>query len=80
LQFIIFEFYTLVCFFNFSKFILCRCLADEAAVLLLYSLLQGNSAFLEYVLVRTDLDTLVRSSKLKFLLWRKWERINYLYI
>ncbi|RZB88924.1 Dymeclin isoform B [Glycine soja] len=35
------------------------CLADEAAVLLLYSLLQGNSAFLEYVLVRTDLDTLL---------------------
>ncbi|XP_027365717.1 dymeclin isoform X2 [Abrus precatorius] len=34
-------------------------LADEAAVLLLYSLLQGNSAFLEYVLVRTDLDTLL---------------------
>ncbi|KEH43790.1 putative dymeclin [Medicago truncatula] len=35
------------------------CLADEAAVLLLYSLLQGNSAFLEYVLVRTDIDTLL---------------------
>ncbi|MED6108086.1 hypothetical protein PIB30_020182 [Stylosanthes scabra] len=35
------------------------CLADEAAVLLLYSLLQGNSAFLEYVLVRTDMDTLL---------------------
>ncbi|KAH7522247.1 hypothetical protein FEM48_Zijuj07G0118200 [Ziziphus jujuba var. spinosa] len=35
------------------------CLADEAAVLLLYSLLQGNSDFLEYVLVRTDLDTLL---------------------
>jgi hypothetical protein len=35
------------------------CLADEPAVLLLYSLLQGNSDFLEYVLVRTDLDTLV---------------------
>ncbi|XP_014628393.1 dymeclin isoform X3 [Glycine max] len=35
------------------------CLADEAAVLLLYSLLQGNSAFLEYVLVRTDLDALL---------------------
>ncbi|KAK7270560.1 hypothetical protein RIF29_23790 [Crotalaria pallida] len=34
-------------------------LADETAVLLLYSLLQGNSAFLEYVLVRTDLDTLL---------------------
>lgn len=35
------------------------CLADEAAVLLLYSLLQGNSDFLEYVLVRTDMDTLL---------------------
>ncbi|KAL5542027.1 hypothetical protein UlMin_009737 [Ulmus minor] len=35
------------------------CLADEAAVLLLYSLLQGNPDFLEYVLVRTDLDTLL---------------------
>ncbi|XP_020203052.1 dymeclin isoform X2 [Cajanus cajan] len=35
------------------------CLADETAVLLLYSLLQGNSNFLEYVLVRTDLDTLL---------------------
>ncbi|XP_057957180.1 uncharacterized protein LOC131150470 [Malania oleifera] len=35
------------------------CLADEAAVLLLYSLVHGNSDFLEYVLVRTDLDTLL---------------------
>ncbi|XP_057423371.1 uncharacterized protein LOC130717235 isoform X2 [Lotus japonicus] len=35
------------------------CLPDEAAVLLLYSLLQGNAAFLEYVLVRTDIDTLL---------------------
>ncbi|TQD99118.1 hypothetical protein C1H46_015237 [Malus baccata] len=34
-------------------------LADEAAALLLYSLLQGNAGFLEYVLVRTDLDTLL---------------------
>ncbi|XP_008224241.1 PREDICTED: dymeclin [Prunus mume] len=34
-------------------------LADEAAALLLYSLLQGNADFLEYVLVRTDLDTLL---------------------
>ncbi|BBG92377.1 hypothetical protein Prudu_000099 [Prunus dulcis] len=34
-------------------------LADEAAALLLYSLLQGNADFLEYVLVRTDLDTLI---------------------
>ncbi|KAF2559924.1 hypothetical protein F2Q68_00012824 [Brassica cretica] len=34
------------------------CLADEGAVLLLYSLLQGNSDFKEYVLVRTDLDTM----------------------
>ncbi|GKV20439.1 hypothetical protein SLEP1_g30563 [Rubroshorea leprosula] len=37
-----------------------RCLADETAVLLLYSLVQGNSDFLEYVLVRTDVDSLVR--------------------
>ncbi|KAL0002585.1 hypothetical protein SO802_016366 [Lithocarpus litseifolius] len=35
------------------------CLSDESAVLLLYSLLQGNSNFLEYVLARTDLDTLL---------------------
>ncbi|KAL6192223.1 hypothetical protein ACLB2K_038608 [Fragaria x ananassa] len=35
------------------------CLTDEAAALLLYSLLQGNPDFLEYVLVRTDLDTLL---------------------
>ncbi|KAK1265782.1 hypothetical protein QJS04_geneDACA023212 [Acorus gramineus] len=35
------------------------CLADESSVLLLYSLVQGNSDFLEYVLVRTDLDTLL---------------------
>lgn len=35
------------------------CLADETSVLLLYSLVQGNSDFLEYVLVRTDLDTLL---------------------
>ncbi|KAL7220356.1 hypothetical protein ACSBR2_013270 [Camellia fascicularis] len=35
------------------------CLNDETAVLLLYSLVHGNSDFLEYVLVRTDLDTLL---------------------
>ncbi|KAM7485293.1 hypothetical protein LguiA_001302 [Lonicera macranthoides] len=35
------------------------CLSDESAVLLLYLLLHGNSAFREYVLVRTDLDTLL---------------------
>ncbi|KAK6929907.1 hypothetical protein RJ641_004001 [Dillenia turbinata] len=35
------------------------CLADETAVLLLYSMVHGNSDFLEYVLVRTDLDTLL---------------------
>ncbi|KAI4368378.1 hypothetical protein MLD38_016940 [Melastoma candidum] len=35
------------------------CLGNESAVLLLYSLVQGNSAFLEYVLVRTDIDTLL---------------------
>ncbi|KAJ4954787.1 hypothetical protein NE237_011570 [Protea cynaroides] len=34
-------------------------LADESSVLLLYSLVHGNSDFLEYVLVRTDLDTLL---------------------
>ncbi|KAK6914000.1 hypothetical protein RJ641_021321 [Dillenia turbinata] len=34
-------------------------LADETAVLLLYSMVHGNSDFLEYVLVRTDLDTLL---------------------
>ncbi|KAH6768498.1 dyggve-melchior-clausen syndrome protein [Perilla frutescens var. frutescens] len=36
-----------------------RCLADETSLLLLYSLMHGNSYFLEYVLVRTDLDTLL---------------------
>ncbi|CAJ1967038.1 unnamed protein product [Sphenostylis stenocarpa] len=35
------------------------CLDDETAVLLLYTLLQGNSTFQEYVLVRADLDTLL---------------------
>ncbi|CAI9287232.1 unnamed protein product [Lactuca saligna] len=35
------------------------CLADETAVLLLYALVHGNSDFLEYVLVRTDIDTLL---------------------
>ncbi|KAM3326597.1 dymeclin isoform X2 [Capsicum chacoense] len=35
------------------------CLADETSVLVLYSLVHGNSDFLEYVLVRTDLDTLL---------------------
>ncbi|ERN01512.1 dymeclin [Amborella trichopoda] len=35
------------------------CLFDETSVLLLYSLVHGNSDFLEYVLVRTDLDTLL---------------------
>ncbi|CAN0857188.1 DYM [Linum grandiflorum] len=35
------------------------CLADETAALLLYTLLHGNSDFLEYVLVRTDVDTLL---------------------
>lgn len=34
-------------------------LANETSVLLLYSLVHGNSDFLEYVLVRTDLDTLL---------------------
>ncbi|XP_039130514.1 dymeclin [Dioscorea cayenensis subsp. rotundata] len=35
------------------------CLDGESSVLLLYSLVHGNSDFLEYVLVRTDLDTLL---------------------
>lgn len=35
------------------------CLVDETAVLLLYALVHGNSDFLEYVLVRTDIDTLL---------------------
>lgn len=35
------------------------CLSDEGAVLLLYSLVHGNPGFLEYVLVRTDLETLL---------------------
>ncbi|XP_073005545.1 uncharacterized protein [Typha latifolia] len=34
-------------------------LNDENSVLLLYSLVHGNCDFLEYVLVRTDLDTLL---------------------
>ncbi|KAH6821680.1 dyggve-melchior-clausen syndrome protein [Perilla frutescens var. hirtella] len=35
------------------------CLTNETSVLLLYSLVHGNSNFLEYVLVRTDADTLL---------------------
>ncbi|KAJ3696118.1 hypothetical protein LUZ60_001495 [Juncus effusus] len=35
------------------------CLKDENSVLLLYSLVHGNVDFLEYCLVRTDLDTLL---------------------
>jgi hypothetical protein len=35
------------------------CLKDDKSTLLLYSLLHANPSFLEYVLVRTDLDTLV---------------------
>ncbi|CAN1808140.1 DYM [Linum perenne] len=35
------------------------CLTNETAALLLYTLLHGNSDFLEYVLVRTDVDTLL---------------------
>eukprot|EP00246_Nothoceros_aenigmaticus_P008136 TRINITY_DN22636_c0_g1_i1.p1 TRINITY_DN22636_c0_g1~~TRINITY_DN22636_c0_g1_i1.p1 ORF type:complete len:391 (+),score=61.60 TRINITY_DN22636_c0_g1_i1:329-1501(+) len=34
-------------------------LLDDRSTLLLYSLVHGNPAFLEYVLVRTDLDTLL---------------------
>ncbi|PAN28238.1 hypothetical protein PAHAL_5G139500 [Panicum hallii] len=36
-----------------------RCLNNESSVLLLYSLVHGNCDFQEYVLVRTDLDTLL---------------------
>ncbi|XP_076903061.1 uncharacterized protein LOC143558012 isoform X3 [Bidens hawaiensis] len=35
------------------------CLADETTLLLLYALVHGNLVFLEYVLVRTDIDTLL---------------------
>lgn len=35
------------------------CLKEESSVLLLYSLVHGNPAFLEYVLVRTDIDILL---------------------
>ncbi|KAL6845239.1 hypothetical protein ACP4OV_024734 [Aristida adscensionis] len=35
------------------------CLNDESSVLLLYSLVHGNCDFQEYVLVRTDMDTLL---------------------
>ncbi|KAF5949796.1 hypothetical protein HYC85_011789 [Camellia sinensis] len=41
-------------------------LADETAILLLYSLVHGNSNFLEYGLVRTDLDTLAWSGSYHF--------------
>ncbi|XP_068637680.1 uncharacterized protein [Aristolochia californica] len=36
------------------------CLNDESSVLALYSLLHGNSDFREYVLVRTDSETLLQ--------------------
>jgi hypothetical protein len=39
--------------------ILGMCLSNEITVLFLYTLLHGNPDFLEYVLVRTDLDTLL---------------------
>lgn len=35
------------------------CLVDDRSTLLLYSLVHGNPSFLEYVLVRTDLDALL---------------------
>ena len=35
------------------------CLVDDRSTLLLYSLLHGNPSFLEYCLVRQDLDTLM---------------------
>ncbi|KAG6664837.1 dymeclin-like isoform X2 [Carya illinoinensis] len=55
------------------------CLADEAAVLLLYSLLQGNSDFLEYVLVRTDSDTLLMPL-LEALYNAPWRTPNQIYM
>mmetsp|Transcript_6392 Transcript_6392/g.22497 ORF Transcript_6392/g.22497 Transcript_6392/m.22497 type:complete len:708 (-) Transcript_6392:16-2139(-) len=36
-----------------------RCLQDDRSTLLLYSLVHGNATFLEYVLARSDLDTLL---------------------
>lgn len=39
--------------------VLAMCLTEEPATLLLYSLVHGNADFLEYILVRTDLDTLL---------------------
>ena len=58
-----------------NRFSLCRCLADETAVLLLYTLAHGNSDLLEYVIVRTDLDTLVRKfSSIVLLLVLKKQR------
>lgn len=38
---------------------LAACMKDDRTTLLLYSLLHGNSAFLEYFFVRADLDTLL---------------------
>eukprot|EP00897_Mesotaenium_endlicherianum_P006674 jgi/Mesen1/6034/ME000308S05228 len=35
------------------------CLMDDRSTLVLYSLVHGNGAFLEYLLVRADLDTIV---------------------
>eukprot|EP00271_Cylindrocystis_brebissonii_P005392 TRINITY_DN17402_c0_g1_i1.p1 TRINITY_DN17402_c0_g1~~TRINITY_DN17402_c0_g1_i1.p1 ORF type:complete len:727 (+),score=106.70 TRINITY_DN17402_c0_g1_i1:575-2755(+) len=35
------------------------CLMDDRSTLLLYSLVHGNPAFLEYLLVRADLDTIL---------------------
>lgn len=35
------------------------CLLDDRSTLLLYSLVHGNPAFLEYLLVRADLDTIL---------------------
>lgn len=54
-------------------------LADETAILLLYSLVHGNSDFLEYVLVRTDLDTLLMPI-LETLYNASWRTSNQIYM
>lgn len=54
-------------------------LGDETAILLLYSLVHGNSDFLEYVLVRTDLDTLLMPI-LETLYNASWRTSNQIYM
>ncbi|CAH1433814.1 unnamed protein product [Lactuca virosa] len=55
----LFKSYLIFYFLTLYLISLGMCLADETAVLLLYALVHGNSDFLEYVLVRTDIDTLL---------------------